>query len=209
MNSPVTGPGDPGPPRTEARAIDHSAFSRALSKWAAGVTIVTTVTEKGQRWGFTASAFSSLSLDPPLVLVCLDSGADCHTVFDRTHHFAVNILRPTHEALALLFASKGADKFAGGRFTVGESGVPILPDALASIECRVERRLPGGDHTILIGTVLFSHIEEGRPLVYYGRAFHEIAPRRRPSQEGDPDAKGLPKPLLDGPDILKVLEAVY
>lgn len=149
-----------------------------MSRFPAGVTIVTTVDERGLPWGFTASAFCSLSLEPPMVLVCLDCGADCHPAFLEAPCFAVNILRPEQEPLAIRFATKGADKFAGGEFREGPGGIPVLPGALASVLCAVEDRIPAGDHTILIGRVKEAKVDEGMPAVFFNRRFWRLKEAR-------------------------------
>src|SRR5260370_42175602 len=95
----------------DAEASAQEVFRAALSLWASGVAIVTTLDARERRWGFTASAFSSVSLDPPLVLVCLSSAADCHEAFVSGATFAVNVLRDQHRQLASQFATKAFDKF--------------------------------------------------------------------------------------------------
>lgn len=165
---------------TQSGSTLLQGFRDALSLWPSGVTIATTVDDRGQRWGFTASAFSSLSLDPPLVLVCLDAGADSHQTFSTADRFAVNVLRPHHQALALRFATKGDDKFAGGDFVAGEHGCPVLPDAVAVFECERYAALPGGDHTILVGSAVAvcsdpSTVSNGDAMLHFGRSFRAIA----------------------------------
>lgn len=156
--------------------VDGDAFREALSRFPSGVTVVTTRDVDGVPWGFTASAFASLSATPPLVLVCLDRAADCHEAFEaRSDRFAVNILAVDHEDLALRFASKGADKFAGGGFDDGLGGVPTLPGAVAVLECRTDDRVTGGDHTILIGLVEQVRLGDGEPMVYANRGFRRLA----------------------------------
>lgn len=150
-------------------------FRDAMSRFASGVTVVTTVDADGVPRGYTASAFASLSVDPPMVLSCLSGGADCHPSFVEAATFAVSILRPQHHEVAMRFASKGADKFAGGAFVEGKLGLPVLPDALAVVECRTEGLFPGGDHTIITGRVLHAWSDDGPALVYFMREFFELA----------------------------------
>ncbi|AZQ72779.1 MULTISPECIES: flavin reductase family protein [Streptomyces] len=156
--------------------ISPDLFRAALSRWASGVTVVTTTDADGRNHGFTASAFSSVSLDPALVLVCLDNRANCFEAFDKSEGFVIHLLAQGQEGLAGKFASKGADKFAGTDVRLSERGLPLLPGALARLECRTERRIPGGDHLILIGEVHHADAGDGEPLVYYQRGFHELIP---------------------------------
>lgn len=155
--------------------LDAARFRAALGQFPAGVTITTTRDEAGERWGFTASAFASLSIAPPLVLVCLDRAADCHRAFTRAPGFAVNILRPEHEDLAYHFATKGADKFARGTFAPGRLGYPVLDDALVALESEREDALDGGDHTILVGRVRHAEVREGEPAVFHRGGFRTLA----------------------------------
>ncbi|MGH8930847.1 MAG: flavin reductase family protein [Egibacteraceae bacterium] len=162
------------PLSTSEQSAPEAALRDALARFSAGVTIVTTMDAEGRPWGFTACAFTAVSLQPPLVLVCLDRGAACASSFTTSDRFAVNVLRPTHKRTALTFATKGADKFGSGEFIRSPWGLPILPDALAVIESRIEERLAGGDHIILLGHVQRCRTSEGEPIVYYNRAFHRL-----------------------------------
>lgn len=157
-----------------------SDFKDAISNFPSGVTITVTSDGDGRWWGFTASAFTSLSLDPPLVLVCLSKSASCHTVFETAEEFSVNILRPHHEPLAKVFATRGADKFAAtdGYFHADKGSVPTLRDALVTVICERHRAVDGGDHTILIGRVLSVRVGDGDPMVFCRRDFWHIAQPR-------------------------------
>jgi flavin reductase ActVB len=160
--------------------MHDSDFKDAISNFPSGVTIIMTADGDGRWWGFTASAFTSLSLEPPLVLVCLSKSASCHAVFAAAEEFSVNILRPHHERLAKTFATRGADKFAlaGGSFQVGKDGVPTLRDALVTMMCQRYRAVDGGDHTILIGRVVSAYAGSGEPMVFCRRNFWHIAEPR-------------------------------
>ncbi|MCC3770841.1 flavin reductase family protein [Streptomyces sp. UNOC14_S4] len=154
--------------------ISSDLFRATLAHWVSGVTVVTTTDARGRSHGFTASSFSSVSLDPPLVLVCLDNSANCFDAFDTSDGFVVHLLARGQEELAGRFASKGTDKFTGLETERSARGLPLLPGALARLECRTERRIPGGDHLILLGEVSFAEEHEGEPLVYYRRGFHRL-----------------------------------
>lgn len=153
--------------------LDQIAFRNALARFASGVTVVTTIDSGGTPVGFTASAFSSLSLDPPLVLVCLEKKAESHAAFAETEHFAISVLAEGQGDTAWRFAKRGTNKFAGFETERGEAtGMPLVPDAHVQLECRMYERLPGGDHTILIGEVLSARSDdESAPLVHYNRLF--------------------------------------
>lgn len=154
--------------------VDDEQFKAAMSRFPAGVTLVTTREPDGTRWGFTASSFASLSLDPALVLVCLDCTATCAPVFKRADAFVVNILGPDQADVARQFGSKGIDKFAGVEFDEGANGHPVLPGSVAGVECDLQQRHQGGDHMILIGHVTQAWSSEGEPLLYVDRAFHHV-----------------------------------
>ena len=131
--------------------IDLTAFKEAMCSFPSGVVIATTLDEAGRPWGLTASAFSSVSLEPPLVLLCLAKSADCYGPFAAACAFAVNILRQEDEALARLFATRGADKFASDEFHPGDHGLPVMRSAVASLVCRRYADYDGGDHRIIVG----------------------------------------------------------
>ena len=154
--------------------VSDDSFKQAMACFPSGVTIVTTVDDKGQKGGFTASAFSSLSLTPPLILVCLANNADCFDYFNNQNNFAVNIIGPDHEALAYTFATKGSDKFAGNEFEKGSLGLPVLTDCPVSLECKTENIYSGGDHIILVGQVEFLNVNGGRPTLWHEGKFHHL-----------------------------------
>jgi flavin reductase ActVB len=157
------------------RTVD---YRDAMARFASGVTIVTTAGADGRWWGFTASSFSPLSIDPPLILVCLAHDARCHPVFTSAARFRVNVLGPEHEELAMRFATRGADKFAGEEFSPADDGVPVLDDALVSLRCRTTETAEGGDHTILIATVEEAQLRrDGTPAVHVDRRYWDLMPR--------------------------------
>ena len=159
-------------------AVESTAFRNAMARFASGVTVVTTVDASGVPFGFTASAFSSLSLEPPLVLVCLEKRADSHPAFEQATQFAVSFLTEGQEDIAMRFATRGSDKFGGFETVAGEvTGLPLIPGALVHLECRLHDRLPGGDHTIIVGEVLTARSNEGAPLLHYNRQFGRFQPQ--------------------------------
>ncbi len=154
--------------------VSADEFRSALRHFPAGVTIVTTRDGEGRPCGLTASAFTSVSLDPPLVLVCVDHAATAHPAVDAHGWFAVNVLGKSQEHLARRFAVSGSDKFAGVAFREGRAGLPILEDVVASLECRIVQRYTGGDHTIFVGQVEGVSVAGGPPLVYFHGGYHHL-----------------------------------
>lgn len=156
--------------------LDPADFKAAMSKFASGVTVVTTTSTDGTPFGFTASAFTSLSLNPPLVLVCLDRHAECFDAFQSADQFGLSILRHGQDALAWRFATRGADKFGNGDLSSGAlTGMPLVDGALARLECDMDQRVDGGDHVILIGRVLSAVTNDGEPLLFHARSFGRFA----------------------------------
>jgi flavin reductase ActVB len=155
-------------------ALTPTEFRTALRCFAAGVTVVTTRDQDGRPSGLTASAFTSVSLDPPLVLVCVDHAATAHPDFRAHGWFAVNVLRREQETLSRQFAESGGDKFQDVPFHEGRTGLPLLDGALAALECEVVDAHEAGDHTIFIGRVEAATISGGRPLVYFHGGYHGL-----------------------------------
>ena len=153
--------------------IDDASFKLAMSHFASGVTVVTTVHE-GRSYGMTVASFASLSLHPPLVLVCLEKGVKTHDAIDAAGVFGVSILALTQTDVSNRFASKADDKFEGVSVTRGTLGVPLIDGAICTLECRVHDRLPGGDHTIFVGEVVDGVTASAPPLVYFRSAYREL-----------------------------------
>ncbi len=147
-------------------SIDQAEFRQALGHFATGVTVVTTG-QDGALQAATVSAFSSLSLEPPLVLVCLHNEWGGLPLLKAAGGFAVNILAADGERLSRHFAARSDDKFAGIAYHLAGNGAPLLDEALATLECRVHKLLPGGDHTIIVGEVVAMQVNTGQPLLYY------------------------------------------
>ncbi|MEK6324339.1 MAG: flavin reductase family protein [Acidobacteriota bacterium] len=147
--------------------VSKDEFRIALSRFVSGITVVTTLVKDNRPAGITVSAFASVSLEPPLVLACIDKRASLHDYLIEGSHFAVNILAQDQEHLSRRFASKDQDRFDGAGYREGVSGAPLLEGALAYIECRVVRVYPGGDHTIVVGEVESTSVADHKPLAYY------------------------------------------
>ncbi|RUW99479.1 flavin reductase [Mesorhizobium sp. M8A.F.Ca.ET.059.01.1.1] len=154
--------------------FDSGEFRRALGSFLTGVTIVTTIGPEGEPRGFTANSFTSVSLDPPLVLVCIAHKALGHPVFATSKSFAINILNEGQKAASGIFASKAADKFASVAWRPGRTGSPVLDGSVACFDCDMERLVDAGDHSILIGRVRDFEHNSAQPLGYCRGAY--IAP---------------------------------
>ena len=165
-------------------ALTPAEFRAALRSFAAGVTVVTTRDRDGHPSGLTASAFTAVSLQPPLVLVCVDHAATAYPDFRAHGWFAVNVLRREQEALSRRFALTGGDKFHGVACHEGSHGLPLLDDALANLECRIVEAHQAGDHTIFIGQVEATEVRGGRPLLYFHGAYHSLAGDGAPPSGG-------------------------
>ena len=156
-------------------SIDPDTFRSVLGRFASGVTVITTCDDAGRDFGMTVSAFSALSLTPPLVLCCIDRAAAMHEILQRTQHFTVNILASPQEALSRRFSDLDAqERFDGVGFSRGRRGAPILDDVLAFIECKFLSCVDAGDHGIFVGEVESAVSRESRPLLYYRGGYAQL-----------------------------------
>lgn len=148
--------------------MNSSEFRRLLGHWVSGVSVVATTMSDGKPCGLTASSVASVSLEPLLVLACIERDADTHQCIRESGYFSINILDQTQEAIARRFAAGEVErKFEGLAFRTEATGAPILSDALAWIDCRVWAEHAGGDHTIFVGEVMAGDARDGQPLLYY------------------------------------------
>ncbi len=154
-------------------SVAPQQFRDALARWASGVTIVTARTED-EPIGMTAASFSSLSLDPPLILLCIAHSARSHDPLTEAAGFAVHILGRGQDEMSATFATAGADKFAQYPDERGAFDAPLLPYGVARLQCERHALLDGGDHTILVGRVLHVELSGTDPLVYCNRTYHRL-----------------------------------
>jgi len=153
--------------------VSEELFRSALSRFASGVTVVTTMDASNNPVGLTVSSFCSLSLSPPLVLICIDKETDSHPWFSHTGSFIVNILAEDQEELSRMFAAPAKDgkTFARIAHSKAGKGIPALTGALVILECKLWQEFDGGDHTIYVGQVEKADVGEGRPLLYYRNGY--------------------------------------
>lgn len=160
--------------------VTKDQFKAVMGSFAAGVTVVTTVDGQGKKWGLTATAFTSVSLDPPLCLVCVDKRAGSLAALNESRKFAVNLLSADQEKLSNHFASRSDDKFADVAHRDGAAtGAPLLDGAIASMECEVSEIYAGGDHDIFMGKLVATDVDAdgSGALVYWRGKYCELTPR--------------------------------
>jgi flavin reductase (DIM6/NTAB) family NADH-FMN oxidoreductase RutF len=156
-------------------AIDQEAFKQALRGWASGVTVVTS--RSGDKThGMTVSAFSSVSADPPLILVCANQSSTTHDLIEEGGVFAVSILASHQQDVSSVFASSKHEdsRLQQVRWTAGETGAPLIDEAVASLECTVASAHREGSHTIYVGHVQAVHTTDAEPLLYYKGGYRSL-----------------------------------
>ena len=160
-------------PAVESTTITADQFRDVIGRFASGVTVVTTRSADG--WGgATASSVASLSLEPPMLLVCINAKAATAAAISEAGAFAVNILAEDQDQIALRFARREPEKFRGVACRTGYYGEPLLDGALAHLECRLLQSVPGGTHIVFVGQVHRAQAREGRPLAYFRGRFGEL-----------------------------------
>jgi flavin reductase (DIM6/NTAB) family NADH-FMN oxidoreductase RutF len=153
--------------------IDEQGFKQALSQFASGVTVVTARSPEGQPLGLTVSSFCSVSLQPPMILVCIDNRSDAHPGLGPGSRFGVSILREGQDDVSQLFAWGGPERFE--RATVGDaSGLRMVDGALAHLVCRSAQAHSAGDHVIYVAVVEHASVHPGRPLLYQRGGYRRL-----------------------------------
>jgi flavin reductase (DIM6/NTAB) family NADH-FMN oxidoreductase RutF len=153
---------------------DPAAFRRACSRFATGVTICTVIDSDGKPQGLTANSFTSVSLEPPMVLICLDHGTNLIEAFRAAGRFAVNVLGREQTEHSIRFAARGHDRFESVPWRAGANGAPLIDGALAQFECAVREVVRAGDHDVFLAEVTRCESREGDPLVYFSSAYFDL-----------------------------------
>jgi len=157
-------------------SIDRIELRNAFGQFATGVTVITTNPEGYEPLGMTVNSFSSLSLEPALLLWSIQNDSECLAAFNAADTYAVNVLADSGEELSRFYAQKGDHALREADYHLGEAGCPVLNACLTSFECAIEERVDGGDHTILIGRVLaFNAKPDLKPLVFFGGQYQSLA----------------------------------
>jgi len=163
-----------GFPAGDLTDIDAWNYRRTCAQFVTGITVVTTLDSGGHPHGMTVNSFSSVSLDPPLVLVSIDLKNAILGHFISSSWFAINILAEHQEQISRRFSIAAENRFLDVNWHAGSSGTPLLDGVLAHLECSVVRTFEAGDHTVLIGEVRRASHTEGRPLVFFDSAYHHL-----------------------------------
>lgn len=161
-------------PTARLASVSPAEFRHACGRFATGVTIASALDECGIAHGLTVSSFTSVSLEPPLILICLGHEATMIDVFRRAFHFGISILREGDHALSQRFATPGQDRFEGVAWRRGQTGVPLIDCALAALECKVHQRFIAGDHELLVGRVVCTRVEDGAPLIHHAGRYRRL-----------------------------------
>ena len=156
------------------KAVSSDEFRRACGRFATGVTIASVMDENGTAHGLTVSSFTSVSLEPPLILICLGHEVTNIEAFRRASHYGISVLREQDRQLSTHFATKGHDRFNSVGWHRGTTGVPLIDCALAAFECEVHQRFTSGDHDILVGRVVETRVKEGPPLIYFASRYCKL-----------------------------------
>jgi len=157
------------------QAVSSDVFRRACGRFATGVAIAGAIDANGVPHGLTVNSFSSVSLDPPLILICLAHAIAAIDVFRQSRHFGLSVLREDQRVLSERFAMRLDDRFESLAWRRGQTGVPLLDGALASIECETRHRVAAGDHDIFIAEMLHAAVHEGEPLIYFASDYSRLA----------------------------------
>lgn len=155
--------------------FDLKEYRSALASFATGVTVVTTTDVAGDAHGLTVNSFTSVSLDPPLVLWCLGNKSDSYDLFSKTDHYAINVLAAGETDFAMRFAGKGDQQLTATEFTTLNTGAPALSQAIATFDCKVVQRVEAGDHLILIGETQAFVTRPESGMTYFRGAFGDTA----------------------------------
>lgn len=154
--------------------VGDDVYRNACAQFATGVAVATAVSTETTPHGLTISSFTSVSIDPPLVLICIDYRSAAVGAFITGQYFAINVLSDAQRELSVIFAEKPEGRFDGVDWTPGATGAPLLAGAISHIECRREQVVEAGDHAVVFGLVVRAACHPGRPLLYYDRAYRTL-----------------------------------
>ena len=154
--------------------VTSAEFRRACGRFSTGVAIASILDAQGTPHGLTVSSFTSASLEPPLILICLGHRVSAIDAFRASAHFGINVLAEDQRDLAERFTKKGQDRFDGLKWRRGKTGVPLLPGVLAAIECAVRQRFTAGDHDIFVAEMVGARVTGGEPLIHFAGSYRSL-----------------------------------
>jgi flavin reductase (DIM6/NTAB) family NADH-FMN oxidoreductase RutF len=154
--------------------VTSAEFRRACGRFATGITIASVLDAHGTPRGLTVSSFTSVSLDPPLILICLGHRVSAIDAFRASAHFGINVLAEDQRDLAERFTRQGQDRFDGLEWRPGSTGVPMFAGVLAAIECAVRQRFTAGDHDVFVGEMVGVCVAAGRPLIHFASHYRGL-----------------------------------
>jgi len=155
-------------------SVTSAEFRRACGRFSTGVAIASVLDAQGTPHGLTVSSFTSASLEPPLILICLGHRVSVIDAFRASAHFGINVLAENQRDLAERFSRKGQDRFDALNWRRGETGVPILAGVLAAIECAVRQRFTAGDHDVFVGEMVGARVAGGAPLIHFASHYRRL-----------------------------------
>ncbi|REJ75944.1 MAG: flavin reductase [Acidobacteria bacterium] len=153
--------------------VSNQEFRNALATFASGVTVVT-ASAGNQLYGLTVSAFCSVSLEPPLILVCIENAARCRDAFSKAGKIAINVLSEQQIDISARFATQLKNKFEGIEYGLNGNGTPLLSGTVATLECSICEEVEGGDHTIFVAEVERTTVNGGSPLLYFKGGYNRL-----------------------------------
>ncbi len=154
--------------------MDQNLFRRACAQFATGIAVASVLDPGGSPHGMTINSFTSVSLDPPLVLISVDLTSNLLPLFEQSGHYGLSFLGQEQQEISSRFALRGQNRFDGAKWMVGTTGLPLIPGALAHLECRVTQTIQAGDHSLLIAEVISADIQSGKPLLYFESGYRRL-----------------------------------
>ena len=154
--------------------MDHNLFRRACAQFATGIAVASVLDLGGSPHGMTINSFTSVSLNPPLVLISVDLTSNLLPLFEQSGHYGLSFLGQEQQEISSRFALRGQNRFDGTKWMVGTIGLPLIPGALAHLECRITQTIQAGDHSLLIAEVISADIQSGKPLLYFESGYRRL-----------------------------------
>jgi len=160
--------------RARLAPVVSEEFRHACGRFATGVSIATVLDGRGRPHGLTVNSFTSVSLVPPLVSICLGLNVTVLEAFREAQFYGINVLADDQQEISDRFARKGLDRFAGVPWHRGKTGAPLIAGCVATLECAIRQRIPCGDHEMFVAEVVHTQIHSGSPLIFYASGYRQL-----------------------------------